>query len=143
MKKHYAQSGTWLIHLKFIDSRLRGFFIPFHNTLQLLQEKLLGMDLLMRLPEGAHQGLNQIRHRRREDHPRYQNIWEPEIITHSVTRGTEPCLCRLQMMLIAREAANEMMINARIASSIIRNFARRERGMVSVGLKAVAPVKAR
>lgn len=56
MKKHYAQSGTWLIHLKFIDGRLRGFFIPFHNTLQLLQEKLLGMDLLMRLPEGAHQG---------------------------------------------------------------------------------------
>ena len=143
MKKRYARSGTWIIHLKFIDDRLRGFFTPFHTTLQLLQEKLLGMDLLIRLPEGVHQGLDQIRHRRREDHSPMPNISEPEIITHSVTRSTALCLCHLQIMLIARETTNEMMINARIASSIVRNFARRERGTVSVGLKAVAPVKAR
>ena len=143
MKKHYARSGTWIIHLKFIDVRLRGFYTPFHHTLQLLEEKLLGVDLLIRLPEGVYQGLDQIRHRRHKDHSPIPNVSEPEIITHSVTRCTVLCLCHLQMMLIARETTNEMMIKARIASSIIRNFARCERGTVSVGLKAVAPVKAR
>jgi len=143
MKKHYARSGTWIMHLKFIDVRLRGFYTPFHHTLQLLQEKLLGMDLLIRLPEVVHQGLDQIRHRRHKDHSQMPHISEPEIITYSVTRGMVLCLCHLQMILIARETTNEMMIKARIASSIIRNFARCERGTVSVGLKAVAPVKAR
>ena len=49
----------------------------------------------------------------------------------------------LQMMLIARETTNPIRINAKTDSIIMRNFARCDKGMVSVGLKAVAAVKAR
>ena len=48
-----------------------------------------------------------------------------------------------QMMLMTRETTNDIMTSARIDSTIMRNFARCERGIVSVGLKAVAAVKAR
>jgi len=55
--------------------------------------------------------------------------------------GTESC-SELQMMLMARETTNPIRIKAKTDSIIMRNFARCDKGMVSVGLKAVAPVKA-
>ena len=58
------------------------------------------------------------------------------------TKGTYSCN-ELQMMLIARETTNPIRINAKTDSIIMRNFARCDKGMVSVGLNAVAAVKAR
>ena len=59
-----------------------------------------------------------------------------------IIKGTSSCN-ELQMMLIARETTNPIRINAKTDSIIMRNFARCDKGMVSVGLKAVAAVKAR
>jgi hypothetical protein len=46
-------------------------------------------------------------------------------------------------MLTARAASKTRIVRERMASIIIEALAVRVRGIVSVGLKAVAPVKAR